>query len=341
MKKIKIAQIGIGHDHAPATWGSLCKQTELFDVVGWCPVADEGERPIFDCYKSRPRMTLDEVFAIPDLDAVAIETDDWNLTEYAQMAADRGLAVHMDKPGAASQEAFEKLAKTVKAKDGVLQLGYMYRYNPMIMSVIKAAKAGEYGDICSVEAHMDCEHPAEKRQWLSHFKGGMLYFLGCHLIDLIVLINGIPEEIIPLSCCSGYDGVTGEDIGMTVFKYKNGVSFAKTSGVECGGFMRRQLVVTGKTRSIELRPLEEYVPKTAGLQITRMRDCAPGKGWDYDGEHSAKEPADRYDDMMADFAAMARGEKVNPYTLEYECQLHRVILAACGYDIDYKSPVIL
>ena len=125
MKKIKIVQIGIGHDHAANTWDSLCKQTDIFDVVGWCPVADEAERPIPGCYDRRPRLTLDEVFTIPDLDAVAVETDDWNLTEYAQMAAERGLAVHMDKPGAASQETFEKLAKTVKETDGVLQLGYM------------------------------------------------------------------------------------------------------------------------------------------------------------------------------------------------------------------------
>lgn len=341
MKKIRIAQIGVGHDHASETWNSLCRQADLFDVVGWYPTEEEAARPILGCYGNRPRMTLDELLAVPGLDAVAVETDDWNLTEYAQAAAERGLAVHMDKPGAASQEAFEKLAGTVREKGGVLQLGYMYRYNPMIMQVVETAKAGGYGEICSVEAHMDCEHTAEKRQWLDHFRGGMLYFLGCHLIDLIVQIAGIPEEILPLSCCSGYDGVTGEDIGMAVLKYRNGVSFAKTSAVEPGGFMRRQLVVTGKTRSVELRPLEEYVPDTPGLLLTRMRDCQPGRGWGCDGERFASDPMNRYDAMMADFAAMARGEKVNPYTLEYECQLHRVILAACGYEIDYKSPVIL
>lgn len=341
MKKIKIAQIGIGHDHAQDIWNSICKQTELFDVVGWCPAADEGERPIHSSYQWKPRMTIEEVFTIADLDAVTIETDDWNLTEYAQMAAEKHLAVHMDKPGSVSQDAFEKLASTVKNNSGILHLGYMYRYNPMIMKVVNAARTGEYGDIFSVEAHMDCEHPASKRQWLSHFKGGMLYFLGCHLIDLVVLTNGIPEKITPFSCCSGYNGVTGEDIGMAVFQYKNGVSFVKTSAVEPGGFMRRQLVITGSKRSIELRPLEEYVPNSGGLQVTRMRNCFPGNGWSYDGERSVMAPTDRYDDMMADFAAMARHEKMNPFSLEYECQLHRVILAACGYNIEYKSPVAL
>ena len=41
-------------------------------------------------------MTVEEIFEIPDLDGVVIETEDRRLTEYAQMAADRGLHIQMD-----------------------------------------------------------------------------------------------------------------------------------------------------------------------------------------------------------------------------------------------------
>ena len=41
MKKIRVAQIGIGHDHATAAIGSLRKLTDLFEVVGY--VAPEIE----------------------------------------------------------------------------------------------------------------------------------------------------------------------------------------------------------------------------------------------------------------------------------------------------------
>ena len=40
---------------------------------------------------------------------------------------------------------------------------------------------------------------------------------------------------------------------------------------------------------------------------------------------------------MLDFVAMVRGEKENPYTYEYELEVQKLVLAACGYDIDYKS----
>ena len=39
---------------------------------------------------------------------------------------------------------------------------------------------------------------------------------------------------------------------------------------------------------------------------------------------------ERYDTMMASFGAMVRGEKVNPYTYDYELDLYRTILQACG-----------
>ena len=38
------------------------------------------------------------------------------------------------------------------------------------------------------------------------------------------------------------------------------------------------------------------------------------------------------DTMMASFAAMVRGEKENPYTYEYELNLYKTVLKACGVE---------
>ena len=34
--------------------------------------------------------------------------------------------------------------------------------------------------------------------------------------------------------------------------------------------------------------------------------------------------------MMAGFASYVRGEKENPYTLDYELELYKLVLRACG-----------
>ena len=97
----------------------------------------------------------------------------------------------------------------------------------------------------------------------------MLFFLGCHLIDLILSIQGMPKEVIPLNTSSNIDNVKSDDIGMVVFKYENGVSFAKSCASEIGGFVRRQLVVCGSKKTIEINPLETI--DGGGLQHATVR----------------------------------------------------------------------
>ena len=189
-------------------------------------------------------------------------------------------------------------------------------------------KRGELGRIFSVEAHMSLKHPLDLRKWLSNFPDGMLSFLGCHLIDLIYTIQGEPEEIIPLSCTTGTDGLSTTDFGMVVFRYPNGISFAKTCDNEVSGFLRRQLVITGEKGTIEIRPLEVHTPN--GLYTLAAENYDNGGGTPTLPARS--EMYDRYLDMMKNFAEMIRG-KENPYSYEYELKLYDLILRSCRKEI--------
>ena len=202
MRKVRIAQVGTGHDHAISTYRSIVAHPEAFELIG---VAEPNPERVKDIYPDAPRCTVDELLARDDLDAVAIETEESLSTEYAQLFADKGIAIHLDKPGAQNLESFTKLIETVKAKKLPFQMGYMYRYNPMIREALDMAKSGELGEIFSVEAQMSVCHDPAKRAWLGQFRGGMLYFLGCHLIDLVYQIQGEPEEIIPMNMSTGID----------------------------------------------------------------------------------------------------------------------------------------
>ena len=341
MKKIRIVQIGIGHDHATAAIGSLRKLTDLFEVVGYVAPAVEVEkyRDRLRSFNGLSEMTLDGVLADDTIEAVCIETEEVSLTDVALACAQAGKHIQMDKPGGLDPDTYEEMLRIMKQKGLVFHTGYMYRYNHEVMHVMDMVKNGEFGEIFSVETHMDCRHIPEKRQWLETFPGGMMFFLGCHLVDLIYGILCMPEEIIPMNCSTGIDGVTAEDYGFAVFKYKNGISFAKTCAEEMGGFARRQLVVTGEKRSIELKPLEMYSPDVNGqyTEVTEYTDPT----WGNRGCFRRGEGQDRYDDMMAAFAEMVCGERENPWSYEYELQLYRIVLAACGVEIDYKKEIVL
>ena len=331
MKKIRIAQIGTSENsHGNMIWRSLLKQSDIFDVVGYAFPENEREKfpkqaERFDGYRE---MTVDEILSDPTIEAVAVETEEIYLTKYALMVAKAGKQLHMEKPGGTDLALFEELVATLREKNLVFSTGYMYRFNPKIREVLDRVKSGELGEIFSVEAQMNCTHPSEKRQWLRNFPGGMLFFLGCHLIDLIYQILGEPEEVIPLSCSTGLDGINTEDYGMAVFKYKNGVSFAKTCDDEMGGYMRRQLVISGEKGTVEIKPLEAAAE---GGQYTVAHESF-STSWSNPWKMSQSEVHDRYDGMMRNFAEMVRG-KENPYGYDYELSLYRLILRACGVEV--------
>ena len=338
MRKIKIAQIGTGHDHAFASIETLKYYSNLFDLVGYAVVPeDSGNTDAFGfegnkkSYEGVKRLSLDEILNYEGLDAVCIETEDRALTKYALMAAEKGLHIHMDKPGGISDEEFDKLVDTVSEKHLVFHTGYMYRYNPAVLQLKEDINNGKLGDIISVEAQMNCIHSRSKREWLGNYPGGMLYFLGCHMIDLVYSIMGEPLEIIPLSCSSGLD-TTATDFGMVVFKYKNGVSFAKSTAIEVGGFERRQLVVVGTKGTVELCPFEWLSQGRTDVltpQVTKVRECY-SPNWYEKGKLHDSEVYGRYDAMFRNFADYIRGDKQNPFDYEYERKLHKLILKACG-----------
>lgn len=328
MKKIKIAQIGTStNSHGNFIFNSLKKQSDIFEVVGFSfPENERSKYPErMKDFEGYTELTVDEILNNPEIEAVTVETEECHLTKYALMAAEHGKHIHMEKPGGTILSDFEELIATVKENGTVFHTGYMYRYNPYVMEVMDKIKRGELGEIISIEAQMNCLHSKEQRAWLENYKGGSLFFLGCHMIDLILQIKGAPEKIIPLSKSTGIDGTKSEDFGMAVLEYNNGVSFAKVNSNEIGGFARRQLVVSGTKGTVEIKPLEMYAG--SGLYTGKTEYISPD--WDNRGKTSDSVVYDRYDAMMRSFGEMVCGKKQNPYTYDYELELYKTVLKCC------------
>ena len=333
MNKIKVVQIGDGHDHAHVALKCLLSLPEVFEVVGYVSTDDNDmakRNRAFPWFKSAKCLTLDEAFSIPDLKGAVIETDDLLLSKYARLAIERGLHVHMDKPGGQDHKEFCEMVDFAKENGLVFHTGYMYRYNPAIKKTIEMVKNNELGEIYSIETQMSCYLDEGKRAWLKDFKGGMINFLGCHLIDAVLQMKGIPNEILPLSAVSRGD-LGGEDVGLAVLKYDNCTAVIKSNGMETGGPLRRKMVVTGEKGTIEINPIE-YPKSGYGTAIfTDMRVClSKDDDWNIRPEPTTFGPFDRYEEMFLEFSKIVNGEMENPYSYEYEKYLHEILLKACG-----------
>ncbi len=334
MKRIKVVQIGTAHDHAKFVMDSIKKQSDVFELVGY--VNPEPNSICFnmfkDTYSDVKELTLDEALEYPGLDAVIVESEEHSLMKYAAMAIERGLHIHIDKPGSEDVEEFEAVANSAKEKNLVFSIGYMYRFNPAIKKLFEMVENGELGQILSVEAQMNCHQSIEKRNWFENFAGGNMFFLGCHLIDIIYRLQGEPEKVTSFNVSSNTDGVTAKDECMAVFKYNNGCSFVKVYANECGGFLRRQMVVSGLKGTVEIKPIERYVPGSSDI-MTDMRivltQDEDKDGWNAYGKDIAFGPFDRYDEMMRTFALTVLGECENNFDYDYEIRLHSLLDKIC------------
>lgn len=329
MRKIRVAQIGTSrYSHGNQIFGALISESDNFEIVGYA--LPEGEREKFPermkRFAKHREMTVEEILADKTIEAVIIETEEIYLFKYASLAADAGKHIHMEKPGGLSEAEFEAIVEKVRKNGTVFHTGYMYRYNPAIKDIIERVKAGEIGDVISVEAHMSGYRGFEQTDWLKTFGGGMMFYLGCHLVDLVLQIQGEPKRIIPFNKCSGLHDSEGKDFSYAVFEYENGVSFVKTTQAEMGGFLRRQLVITGTKGKFEIKPLEITVKNSS--QYTEYTECK-SDDWNDPGVKHTSEVHDRYTGMMSAFASMVRGDTENPYTLDYELKLFKTLLKCC------------
>ena len=324
---IKIGQIGIGHNHGEAKLAAVRKFPELFQVIGYAEEDEEWirKRGMLPAYQGLPRLSVEEVIA--QSDAVLVECDVWNLTKYAKMCIDAGKHIHMDKPASGTLEEYKALLDDAQAKGLVVQLGYMYRYNPAVLKCFEAVKQGKLGEIYSINAEMSTFHSPEYKRWLTNFPGGIMYILGSHLVDLIVYLLGEPEKVTSFLKKTQLDGIDLEDNNLAVLEYEKALARVFVSSVEVNGWGRRQLVVSGSKGTVNIVPLENECTMTwADTEISTnpyedMKQTVPVRDLPKDC---------RYDDMMQDFYDYIMGTKQNPFSYAHDYAVQKVLYSIVG-----------
>lgn len=338
MKPIKVVMVGNGHDHSAANFRAMKNHPETFEIVGVCDLIPGKDEKT---YEGAKRFSVDELLALPDLDAVVIESGKDSEVYYGQKFAAKGIPIFLDKPGSSNVEEYNKLLDIVEEKKLPFGLGYVYRFNPMVKNALELQKAGELGKAYSVEAHMSVYHDENKRRWLKTFKGGMMFYLGCHIIDVACMFLGFPEQVIPLSTSTGNDGIDSEDFGCAILKYDNGSAYIRTCASEVNGFGRRGITVAGTRGTVQIYPTEQHISSCdtdldliSKARITLLKEH-PNQ-WGFGGTEYTSDPFNRYAPMLLQFAAQVRGEEGYVMPLDYERKLMKTLALACGADNEMK-----
>ena len=320
---IKVGQIGTAHAHAGGKWQSM-KRCDAFEVVGLAEVNEERAKAVqanSKAYAEAQWMPLDSLLSIPDLRLVAVETHVRDLLNIATRCLKAGKHIHLDKPAGSDLAAFKRVVDLARSHRLLIQMGYMYRYNPAFEFCFRAVREGWLGDVFAVEAVMGKKSGSDVRRELAEFEGGTMFELGCHVIDAIVYMLGKPDQVHAFNRKS-IDGDPLADNQLAVLEYPNVAATVRSALIEVDGFARRQLVVCGNKGTLEIRPLEP-----PSVRLTLEEAVA---GYKKGVQTVTFSNRARYDKDFEDIAEVMRGNRSFLFTFEHDLAVQETVLRASG-----------
>jgi predicted dehydrogenase len=319
---IKIGQIGVGHAHASKL--ATYRRSPDYEVVGIVePDPKLRERAMNSGpFQGLPLMTQEQLLNVPGLQAVLVETRVRDLLPAAAACVAAGKHVHLDKPAGESLDEYQKILASAARQKLLVQMGYMYRYNPAVVLLREFLEQGWLGEVFEVHTVMSKVVGATERRALAQYPGGIMFELGCHIIDLAIGVLGKPTSVQAFAKHSSplEDGL--QDNMLAVLDYPKATATVKSSALEVDGGARRHFVVCGSEGTFHIQPLDNPAARVALSQP---------RGTYRKGYQELSFPKfSRYTADAADMARCIRGERKFAFSKEHDLAVQETVLRASG-----------
>ncbi len=337
-RRLRTLFYGVTHEHACGKFETLKRLSDNFEVVA---VVDDRPRGTMrflderiDVEKVRRDgfrvVSEDEAEAIGGIDVAFVETANADLMDVAARFVEKGIPIHCDKPCGEATEPYRSLVEKCRAANLPFQVGYMYRGNPALKFAWKFIAAGGLGDVTFVEADMNHDYQSDVyADYIGSFKGGILYNLGCHLVDAILpMARGELREAHPFFGDAPGDP-PGSRTAMAAFLRFAGTDvLLRTSSRLPGGILCRRLRADGTNGTLDLCPIERFDGGELKLSLT-LKSAAAGLAAGR-RELGFGVQTDRYAAQLLDLAAIVRGDMPNDQDYDRDLRVHETTLRACG-----------
>jgi len=320
------AILGMGHAHSTSILKCL-KESPDFALAGVCE-PDAAMRARYDGHdvmKGVSWLNEEEVLKNPSIRMVAVESNVERLLPLGRSVVDAGKHLHLDKPAGTSLPEWRALLDSADKQQLLVQMGYMYRYNPGFDFLRKLISEEALGEVYSIHASMCTDLSADKRQELLFHPGGLMMELGCHLIDMIVLLLGEPDKVTSFLRHDTDIDDTLADNTLAILEYDRAMVTVESGAREPNAFAGRRFKVAGTRGAFTLLPLE---PPTGTLSLREAHGDF-GKGiTQVPFTNLPRHVAD-----LADLAACIRGEATFGYSSSHDFAVQRTLLRACGESV--------
>ena len=184
--------------------------------------------------------SLDELLANRAIGLVVVTTPNATHFDFAKQALEAGKHVVIDKPFAATSQQALELDRLAKRNGLLLVPFHNRRWDGDFLTVKKLIAEQALGRLVTFESHFDRFRPVPaegKWQEAENPANGMLFDLGCHLVDQALGLFGLPD-LITASVRSDRDETAIEDAFDITLSYSraNGkrlLAHCRTSYLAC------------------------------------------------------------------------------------------------------------
>ena len=322
--KIKVAQIGVAHAHASKL--SVYRRLPEYEVVGVCEPEESLRKAAANqpAYAGLTWFSRDELLSIPGLQAVLVESSVRDSLEHAEACVAAGKHVHLDKPAGESLAHYQRVLAAAERQRLMVQMGYMYRYNPAMVLLRQFLAEGWLGEVFEVHTVMSKVVPPRDRLPLADYPGGMMFELGCHIIDQVLSVLGKPASIhaYPRKTVIGDNLV---DNMLAVFEYPRATATVRATALEIDGNERRHLTVCGTRGTFHIQPLDN--PRV------RLTLDQPRRNYQRGYQDVAFPKYERYLGDAIDMARVIRGEKPSDFSYAHDLSVQEAVLLASGLPV--------
>lgn len=316
-RRVRIGFLGCSHSHG------MPKVKLALNSPDWeCVGVFEPEAKFRSAAEKLGAKALSAEAVVAASEVIAVECDAKDRHRLTRVALQAGRHVHVEKPPTVRLAEFRELLALAREKKVLMQMGYMWRFNPGINAALEAARKGWLGDVYCVRGVINTSLNAESRRSFGEIAGGTMYELGCHLIDPLVRLLGKHAKITPVLRHDAKDADQLADNCVAVFDFKGAVATISSATMQPTAGAHRTFEIQGTNGIAVVKPLEQPV-----LTVDLAKEAGPYKK----GSQVIQfPPYQRYVPEFAELAACVRGGQPLAVTPAEDELVHEALLKASG-----------
>ena len=316
-RRLRLGFLGCSHSHG------MPKVKLALESADWeCVGVFEPDAKARAAAEKLGAKALSQAEVLAASEVIAVECDAKDRYALAKAALLAGKHVHLEKPPTVGLAEFRELLGLAREKKVLLQMGYMWRFNPGLNAALEAARKGWLGDVYLVRGVINTSLNAESRRSFGEIAGGTMFELGCHLVDPLVRLLGKHAKITPVLRHDAKDADALDDNCVAVFDFPHALGLISSATMQPTAGAHRTFEIQGTNGVATVRPLEQPV-----LTVDLAKEAGPYKK----GSQVINfPPYQRYVPEFAELAACVRTSKPLAVNPEEDELVHEALLKASG-----------